>query len=237
MNESVIQDNKALIEFWDQALSISDEEKEELKDVDPASYLSLAPSPKLADAVKSLCTKKKVLDYGCGNGWASIIIAKSGCGDVTSFDVAHSAVAATKAYAEAYKATPFIHPVFGDGSWLQKEKAETYDALVCSNVLDVVPEETCLSILKQFSRVLPKDGLAIIGLNFYLSSEEATKREMNLVDGKRLYVNGVLRLVSRSDEEWAELFSPYFEVLKLEHFAWPGEKEEKRRLFYLKKRG
>ena len=50
-------------------------------------------------------------------------------------------------------------------------------------------------------------------------------------------MDGVLRLVSRTDEEWARLFSPLFEVESLEHFAWPGEKEERRRLFRLRGRG
>jgi hypothetical protein len=40
------------------------------------------------------------------------------------------------------------------------------------------------------------------------------------------YMDGVLRIVSRTDEEWARLFSPLFEVESLEHFAWPGENEE-----------
>jgi len=49
-------------------------------------------------------------------------------------------------------------------------------------------------------------------------------------------VDGVLRLVSRTDEEWAAIFSPYYTVERLEHFAWPGEAKETRRLFCLRKR-
>ena len=67
-------------------------------------------------------------------------------------------------------------------------------------------------------------------------SEAATERGMELADGRALYIDGVLRLFSRTDEEWAEVFSPYFTVEQLEHFAWPGEAAERRRLFRLKKK-
>ncbi len=50
--------------------------------------------------------------------------------------------------------------------------------------------------------------------------------------GERL----VERLVSRTDEEWAGIFSPRFTRESLEHFAWPGEEKETRRLFRLRRR-
>ena len=49
-------------------------------------------------------------------------------------------------------------------------------------------------------------------------------------------MDGVLRLVSRTDDEWAALFDPYFTVEELDHFAWPGEAAETRRLFRLRRR-
>ncbi len=75
----------------------------------------------------------------------------------------------------------------------------------------------------------------IIGLNYRLSPEAAARRGITLTDGNRLYMDGVLRLVSRTDEEWARIFAPWFRVERLDHFAWPGEKAETRRLFFLRK--
>lgn len=86
------------------------------------------------------------------------------------------------------------------------------------------------------ARVTVPGGIGIVGLNYYLPSEVATAKGLELVDGNRLYINGVLRLVSRTDEEWGRIFSPWYSVEKLEHFAWPGETKETRRLFWLKKR-
>ena len=91
-------------------------------------------------------------------------------------------------------------------------------------------------IIKEAAGVLTDDADVVIGMNYYLSTEQAAERGMELQNGNCVYVNGVLRLVSLSDEEWTELFSPYFVVEKLDHFAWPGETKERRRLFFLKKR-
>jgi hypothetical protein len=49
-------------------------------------------------------------------------------------------------------------------------------------------------------------------------------------------MDGVLRLVSRTDAEWEAILAPYFEVESLTYFAWQGEEEEKRRLFRLRRR-
>ncbi|MBQ2200982.1 MAG: hypothetical protein II412_00275 [Clostridia bacterium] len=48
-------------------------------------------------------------------------------------------------------------------------------------------------------------------------------------------LNGVLRLVSRTDAEWEAIFAPYFSVERLAYYAWQGEEEKTRRLFFLKK--
>ena len=64
--------------------------------------------------------------------------------------------------------------------------------------------------------------------------EAAKQRGMDLVEDKYLFVDNVLRLLSLSDEEWKELFLPYFEVEQLDYFAWPGEQKETRRLFILR---
>ncbi|MBO4393452.1 MAG: hypothetical protein J5800_03825, partial [Spirochaetales bacterium] len=86
------------------------------------------------------------------------------------------------------------------------------------------------------ARVIKVGSRAVIGLNFYLSPEAAASKGIELENGNMRYVDGVLRLVSRTDEEWSALFSPFFTVEKLDHFAWPGEKAETRRLLYLRRK-
>ena len=229
------RDNRTLIGFWDKALSLSEAEREELQNAAPESWKDLAPSEKLFEAACSLGKKKKVLDYGCGSAWAGIIAAKSGCPDVTAADAAPGAVRAAAYSALVYGAEKQLNAVCADPGWLKSVPSAAYDGFFCSNVLDVIPTETAREIIRESARITSADACVIIGLNFYLSPEAAAARGLELADGTRLYVDGVLRLVSRTDEEWAELFSPWYVVEKLTHFAWPGEKTESRRLFYLKK--
>lgn len=234
--ERIERDNQTLISFWDHAFSMSEEEKSQLQQQESEGWKDLAPSEKLFQAARSLGHLKKVLDYGCGNAWAAIIAAKGGCPDVTAVDMAPSAVRAARIYAAHFGVADRIHPDCIASGWLQSIPAETYDGVFCSNVLDVVPPETAEEIIRESVRIIRPDGIMIVGLNYYLSPEAAAARSMELTGGNRLYVDGVLRLVSRTDEEWTQFFSSCFTVEGLEHFSWPGEAKETRRLFRLRKR-
>ena len=236
MNEKTLQDNRNLVDFWDKVLSLTDEDREGARQEGAEIWKEMAPSEKLFRAAASLADRKKVLDYGCGNGWAGIIAAKSGCPDVTAADMAPGAVRSAAAYAEAFGAGAQVHAQCIGADWLQGVPDGAYDGVFCSNVLDVVPPETAEGILKELARTAAGDASVIIGLNFWLDPEKAKARGQELVNGNMLYVDGVLRLVTRTDEEWEGIFAPYFTVEKLEHFAWPGEPAETRRLFFLRKK-
>ena len=149
-------------------------------------------------------------------------------------DLGEKIIDSAKFYAELGEAN--IKAFVIDQNWLKSEKEGTYDGLICSNVLDVLPIETTKEIIKELSRICKKNAKIIIGLNFYMAPEIAKQRGMELVEDKYLFVDNVLRLLSLSDDEWKELFLPYFEVDTLEYFAWPGEQKETRRLFVLRKR-
>ena len=232
MEDRSSKDNKTLIEFWNNAYNISEEEMEECRK-DPDSLKGLVPSEKLFHAAETLGSRKKVLDYGCGMGWAGIVAAKSGCPDVTAVDVSETGVRSAEEFAKLYGVQDAVHVSLVSPDWLSTIPDGTYDGLFCSNVLDVVPSVTAEEIIREAARVVTDDASVVIGLNYYMSPEKAAERGIELVVGNCVYMNGVLRLVSHSDEEWTELFSPYFTVEKLDHFAWPGETEETRRLFFL----
>ena len=82
------------LKFWNQAFDLDEEAKEQYrKELNPENYKELASSEKLANVlVEELAGKKRVLDYGCGEGWAGILLNKSGCKDVTSVDVVENAI-------------------------------------------------------------------------------------------------------------------------------------------------
>ena len=233
---SITQDNQSLIEFWDQAIAISDEEKEAVSELGADDWKEMAPSEKLCEAAVSLGKRKKVLDYGCGNAWAGIIASKSGCGDVTAVDVSNGPVESARFYADKFGAGNGFKASCVGTDWLGSVNDKTYDGIICSNVLDVIPTETAKEIIRDFARIATDDASVIIGMNFYLTPEECAAKGMELVDGNKLYMNGVLRLVFHSDDEWTQIFSSEFDVERLDHFAWTGEEKEKRRLFFLRKK-
>ena len=236
MTADTAREEEILIDFWSKALAPSPEDQAAETQPGPGDWQDLAPAEKLFRAAASLGRRKKVLDYGCGSAWAGIIAAKSGCPDVTAADPAPGAAEAARVYAALFGVEDRLKAVCIPKDWLSSVPGGTCDGFICSNVLDVIPPESAETILRESARVCTRDAAVIIGLNFHLTPEAAAQRGMELKDGNRLYVDGVLRLVSRSDEEWAALFSPWYTVERLEHFAWPGEKAETRRLFTLRKR-
>ena len=230
---------KEAMDFWNKAFTLSDEDREKHdNNITAQSDLAdLAISKKLANFVRdTLKGKNKVLDYGCGEGWAGMSICKQGCGDVTCVDVAQGAVETVKYIAclagisDGFNA----HSITAD--WLETVADNTYDGIVCTNVIDVVPSEISAYIAKHLGRILTPDGTAVIGMNYYkdLSADPGTNVEIK--NGNEVYMDGILRMVSRTDSEWRTIFEQYFKVEHLEYYAWNSETVEKRRIFVLKKK-
>ncbi len=238
MNDSMREDYEASKVFWNTAFAMDDETKKEAENsVDKENdWKQMAASEKMFKAVQSLGTRKRVLDYGCGEGWAAIIAAKSGCKDVTGAETASNAAEMAQFYVKLFELENSVQVQHISEQWITEIPAESYDGIFCSNVLDVVPEEVAEVILGNFKRIAEKEASVIIGMNYYMEPKDNEERNIKVKGGKYVYLNGVLRMVTRTDEEWTEILSRYFTVERLVHFAWPGEDAERRRLFYLKKK-
>ena len=224
-----------LVEFWNNSFAISEEDKKELtKEINQEDYKQLAPSPKLYEVLTLFKDKKNVLDYGCGSGWASIIMVKSGTQKIDAVDVANNSIIMLNEYKKAFQVIDQINGVFIDEKWLSKQKDATYDGFYCSNVIDVIPLEMAKEIIKESARVTNKDALTVFSLNYYINPEVMKERGCQ-VDGINIYIDGVLRLSALTDEEWTNIFKEYYQDIELSYFAWPGEQKETRRIFYLEK--
>ena len=126
MNEKLLQDNKNLVEFWDGAFTIPEEEKQAIRESGLSSPDEMAPSEKLLKAATGLGAKKKVLDLGCGNGWGAAAAAKNGCGDVTAADPAPNAAETARFIAELCGVGDRVHAVCGGNDWLKTVPAGTF---------------------------------------------------------------------------------------------------------------
>ena len=226
---------KTLVEFWNKGFELSEEDKKQIE-VSKGTADDLkgfAPSPKLFDIACSFKDKNNVLDYGCGSGWASLIIAKFGANKVTSVDVAPSSIEMLNCYKKAFEVDNIIDTFAIDENWLGTQE-DKYDGFFCSNVIDVVPLNMAKEIVKNAAKAVKKGARVVFSLNYYIPVKMMEDKG-HKVDGPHVYIDGVLRLTSLTDEEWSSIFKKYFKLIKLDYFAWPGEAKETRRLFVLEK--
>lgn len=239
MKEEIKKDYNSSINFWDSAFIIDEETKKQYTEFlasDSEAWKNLSNSPKLFEIITSnLSGKENILDYGCGEGWAGLGIKKCGGKNVTCVDVVPNAINFVKFLQSLLKINEGFNAECVTTTWLSEQKDETYDGIVTSNVLDVVPSEVSENIIKELSRIAKKGATVVIGLNHYMEPKANAEKKIEVKEGNMIYVNEVLRLVSHTDEEWTQIFNKYFTVEKLDHFAWDGEESEKRRVFILKK--
>ena len=227
------------LKFWNSAFDMDDKAKEEYAEkINPETdWRNLASSDKLADIIiNNLSDKKRVLDYGCGEGWAGIILKKSGCEEVTCVDVAENAVKLASFFRDIFKISEGFTAQCISTDWIEKSPEAVFDGLFCCNVIDVVPEEAAENIIKNMARITTDDAVILIGMNYYIEPVSCPEKNVEVRNKNELYVNGVLRMVSRTDDEWKKIFERYFNIDSVEYYAWPGEKEEKRRVFCLSRK-
>lgn len=227
------------LKFWNSAFDMDDKAKEEYTEkINPETdWRNLASSDKLADIIiNNLSDKKRVLDYGCGEGWAGIILKKSGCEEVTCVDVAENAVKLASFFRDIFKISEEFTAQCVSTDWIEKSPEAVFDGLFCCNVIDVVPEEAAENIIKNMARITTDDAVILIGMNYYIEPISCPEKNVEVRNKNELYVNGVLRMVSRTDDEWKKIFERYFNIDSVEYYAWPGEKEEKRRVFCLSRK-
>ena len=237
MNDQTRKDYEALLEHWNTAFRLTRMEKDRSDwTAKEDGWKELTPSEKLIEAAASLKDCKNVLDYGSGSGWAGIAMAKYGCQNITCADPALNAKEMAEFYVSRFDVTESVHPIHIDDNWLSEVPEGTYDGFFCSNVLDVIPPEMAEEVLQNASRIVQDNGKVIISMNYYMPPEFISERGLDCRNNNMIYIDGILRLVNRSDEEWSELLGKYFILEKLDYFAWPGETRETRRLFYMKKK-
>ena len=227
------------LKFWNSAFDMDDKAKEEYAEkINPETdWRNLASSDKLADIIiNNLSDKKRVLDYGCGEGWAGIILKKSGCEEVTCVDAAENAVKLASFFRDIFKISEGFTAQCVSTDWIEKSPEAVFDGLFCCNVIDVVQEEAAENIIKNMARITTDDAVILIGMNYYIEPVSCPEKNVEVRNKNELYVNGVLRMVSRTDDEWKKIFERYFNIDSVEYYAWPGEKEEKRRVFCLSRK-
>ena len=211
---------ETLLRYWDMQFRDSDNSP-----VIPAELIS---------AASSLSGSTFVLDYGCGNGWAGLAAADAGAESVLCFDTSKEAVRIVAQAAAARGLSGKVHSTSGDADWLSTQEDNSFDGCFCGNVLDVIPAEAASFVLGELSRVLKQGSPIVVTTNVYLRPENNPKGAYTILNGNEVYIDGVLRMVSRTTEEWIALFSPFFDVERVDHDAKGKPNKINRRIFYLR---
>ena len=229
-------DYNNLVSFWNKSFILNDETKEEILKMENVkdSWKDMSPSIKLNEALTLFNGKDNILDYGCGQGWASIVMAKNGIKNIYDCDVAENSIKLLDFYKELYDVKDNINSFVIDSNWIKTEDDNKYNGLYCSNVIDVIPLDMAKDIIKEASRIVKEGSTVIFSLNYYIDPAVMQNKGCE-VENSQIYIDGVLRLNSLKDEECKDIFSKYFKFIKLSYFSWPGEEKETRRLFIMKK--
>lgn len=116
--------------------------------------------PEMVQCLSDLVQKKRILDYGCGDGWQSFALLNAGAKDITAIDPSSRACDTGASIAERRGDSGKIRFVRGTEELLEAGSSDAatesssspscagpYDGFISVNVLDVVPESVATRIL------------------------------------------------------------------------------------------
>jgi cyclopropane fatty-acyl-phospholipid synthase-like methyltransferase len=189
----------------------------------------------LEDKLKELVDVHRVLDFGCGTGWASLYLKQIGCEDVTGVDQAANAIDIATETARINGFTDGVTFIKGDDTYFDNVKCNVYDGFFSSNTFDVIPTEVTTRILTQVKRICMPNARILIMINPYLTQELNEKIKMEQISQDSFTKNGILRCVNRTKDEWVNIFEQYFTLETYDEFECDDEpKGYGRRMFGLR---
>ena len=185
------------------------------------------------DIFASKC--RRVLDFGCGTG--DIIFQCCEFGNTEyglGVDVSETGIKYAQKMAQLNHYDHLIFKV-GDISLFKEYEAESFDGIIISNVLDVMPKDIALDTLKELTRLIPVNGLMFVKLNPFYSTQELESFGMKYISDNLFEEDGVLRYRDLNTAVWKHTFEKNFEIIRYLEFPYPWQ-EGMNRLFLLSKK-
>lgn len=176
----------------------------------------------------------RVLDFGCGTG--DILFQCAQCHHTDyglGIDSAGNGIDYAREMAELNHFTTLEFAV-GDENSLEQYEESTFNGIILSNVLDVMPKENFINTLKRLDHLLCPGGYWFIKLNPFYSDEELSSFQYQPL-GEELYeADGVLCLRQEPTYYWKKVFRHLGTILRYLEFPYPWQPGQNR-LFLLKK--
>ncbi len=179
-------------------------------------------------------SSRRVLDFGCGSG--DILFQCADFGYLTygmGIDRSQTGInyARKMANLNHYRTLDFV---VGDISYFSQMEDESFDGIIVSNVLDVVPQDVESQIMSELLRLLKADGLMFVKLNPYATESQLKEYGYNRFEENLYEENGVLRLRNIHTKFWKREFEKHFTVERYLEFPYPWQ-DGMNRLFLLRK--
>lgn len=149
-----------------------------------------------------------ILDIGTGFGISLLTMSALGtkCTKLVGIDTSENSINFATQTAKLSNLKNIEFHVGGE-DYLDNIQSESFDAIVCSNVLDVITPSVSDKIIKSIMRILKKDGLLFVKINFFLTDELIEKTHAEYIGDDCYLIDGILRSRNISTDEWVKKFS------------------------------
>lgn len=155
-----------------------------------------------------------ILDLGTGSGYC--ILSAALLGSKMTYGLAiDPSLKAIETLNETLKNSNIsnVETKLGTHEVLSSLEDGSFEGVLSSNVIDVVPYETSEQMIEEITRLLKPKGLLMLKLNFYLTEDMLKRTKAERMAHNTYAINGVLRSHNLTTEEWVLRFHG-FRLLK-----------------------
>jgi SAM-dependent methyltransferase len=178
----------------------------------------------------------RILDVGCGCGEMLIRMAlhEKGRNELLGIDGSPFGIRIAR---ESMVLSGARHLDFRVGGLaeLQMMAGASFDGILSSNFLDVTPLRLAQGFLKEISRLLKRDGVFLLKINFHTDPTTISNPRYGLSE-EGLLIDGILRSNNLTTEKWLGMLRPDFILLRQGEFARLGPSAPKDRFFVLRRK-
>lgn len=183
------------------------------------------------EALKLFAQKTtNVLDFGCGTGDISFqYLQYQPTHKVLGIDASKTGIefATETARLSDYKTATFLE---GTDHTVKQLEENSFDGVILSNVLDVMPKDVSKEVVEDLERVLKAGGYWFIKMNPYYSKEELESFGYENMGNNIYEENHIMRLRQATTNYWKERFARFGKEIIYLEFEYPWQ-EGMNRLF------
>ena len=215
------------ISFWNQFFKDYEPVKIDKEEVSVTTTLD-----QYLKQIGDMC--ENILDIGCGTGYALIGAKllgnkmKYGVG----FDASTHAIHIANKTVELSDIEDLSFKV-ADETYLKTIPNESFDGIICSNFLDVIPKQMSDDIISEIQRILKYEGYFLLKINFPLDEQLIKKIKMVEIEENTYQIDGVIRAYNLSTEAWIKRFK-HLKALKIDGFRRADHLPEDRIVLFQK---